>query len=82
MGSYWTWLLRATEVGNDKRRLLGHQVSGPRRDVSNGTFLGLTSTSLHLSLQTFGRKLDFFLSLAQHSRRFFVLGGPAGILLN
>lgn len=38
------------EVSNDKSRLLGHQVSGPRRAVSDGTFLGLADTSLHFSL--------------------------------
>lgn len=42
-------------------RLFGHQVSGPRREVSDGPCLGLTRASLHFSPYTFGGKLvDFF----------------------
>lgn len=74
-----------TQEVSDYGRLFGHQVSGPRREVSDGPCLGLTSASLHFSPYTFGGKLVdffFFLSYAQHSQRFFIPGGRAGVLAN
>lgn len=57
------------EMSDYRSRLFGYQVSDSRTEVSD-----VWDSPMHLyifSPYTVGRKLDFFLSYAQHSRDFF-----------